>query len=52
MIGRNRRIGKFADYIVLDQNLFDLDPADIDDTTILATVVAGTTGHRDPGFTP
>jgi len=45
-------VGKFADYIVLDHNLFDLDPADIDETTALLTVVAGTPVHQDPAFTP
>ncbi len=45
-------VGKFADYVVLQHNLFDLDPADIDDTTILFTVVAGTPVHQDLAFTP
>jgi predicted amidohydrolase YtcJ len=33
--------GKFADMIVLDSNLFDIDPARIDETQVLRTVVGG-----------
>ena len=33
--------GKFADMIVLDANLFELDPARIDETQVLRTVVGG-----------
>jgi predicted amidohydrolase YtcJ len=33
--------GKFADMIVLDANLFEIDPARIDETQVLRTVVGG-----------
>lgn len=33
--------GKFADMIVLDQNLFEIKPTDIYDSTVLMTIVGG-----------
>ncbi len=33
--------GKFADMIVLDRNLFDIEPTDIGDTRVLRTIVGG-----------
>ncbi len=33
--------GKFADMIVLDRNLFDIEPTDISDTRVLRTIVGG-----------
>ena len=33
--------GKFADLIVLDQNLFEIKPTDIGDTKVMNTIVGG-----------
>jgi predicted amidohydrolase YtcJ len=33
--------GKYADFVVLDQNLFDVSPQDIDSVQVLMTVLAG-----------
>ncbi len=43
-------VGKFADLIVLDQNLFEIAPEDIDQTTVLWTLLAGSEVYRDPSF--
>ena len=45
---RSRLVGLMQD----SAGLFALDPADIDETTVLYTVVAGRSVHQDPGFTP
>ena len=37
--------GKFADFIVLDQNLFDIDPTDISETQVLKTIFNGQVVH-------
>lgn len=34
-------VGKFADMVVLDRNLFEIDPKDIDETQVLQTVLGG-----------
>ncbi len=34
-------VGKFADFVILDQNLFDIDVTAIDKTKVLATYLAG-----------
>ena len=34
-------VGKFADMIVLDHNLFEIDPKDIDGTAVVQTLVGG-----------
>ena len=44
-------IGKQADYVVLDQNLFEIDFSDIDDTRVLMTVVGGRVVHRSTAIT-
>ena len=33
--------GKYADFIVIDQNIFDIDPVDIEKTSVLRTVFGG-----------
>ena len=38
-------VGKLADLIVLDRNLFEIDPADISDTRVLLTLFAGKPVH-------
>jgi predicted amidohydrolase YtcJ len=43
-------IGKFADFVVLDQDLFDLDPGEIEDTGILATYLGGTAVFEAAGW--
>ncbi|MDH3439259.1 MAG: amidohydrolase [Gammaproteobacteria bacterium] len=41
-------VGKLADLIVLDQNLFEIDPADISETEVLLTLFGGRVVHGDP----
>lgn len=43
-------VGKYADYVIVDQNLFDVEPDRIDETEVLVTVVAGTIVHQADGF--
>jgi predicted amidohydrolase YtcJ len=43
-------VGKQADFVVLDHNLFDLPPVEISRTKVLLTMVAGKQVYRDPGF--
>ncbi|MDA0688330.1 MAG: amidohydrolase family protein [Proteobacteria bacterium] len=38
-------VGKLADLIVLDRNLFEIDPAEISETSVLLTLFAGTPVH-------
>lgn len=45
-------MGKFADSVVLDRNVFDLLPDAIGETRVLLTVLAGSPVDRDPNFTP
>ena len=41
-------VGKQADFVILDQNLFDLEPDQISDTNVLLTAVGGRTVYEDP----
>jgi predicted amidohydrolase YtcJ len=41
-------VGKLADLIVLDQNLFDVEPERISDTKTLLTLFGGKSVHGDP----
>lgn len=43
-------LGKCADLIVLDRDIFTCDPYDIGDTQVLLTLLQGRTVHRDPDF--
>jgi predicted amidohydrolase YtcJ len=43
-------LGKCADLIVLDRDIFTCDPYDIGDTQVLLTMLEGRTVHRDPAF--
>ncbi len=40
-------VGKYADLIVLDQNLFEIDPVDISETSVLMTMIEGKVVHGD-----
>ena len=40
-------VGKYADLIVLDRNLFDIDPREISDTRVLMTMIEGQVVHGD-----
>ncbi|WP_427963468.1 amidohydrolase [Altererythrobacter sp.] len=40
-------VGKMADMVVLDQNLFEVDPHKIDQVKILFTIMDGKVRHRD-----
>jgi hypothetical protein len=42
-------VGKYADLIVLDRNLFDLRPQEISDTGVLLTMIEGQVVHGDLG---
>jgi len=51
-IGMEKKIGsietgKLADLIVLDQNLFEIDPHDIHKANVLLTIMDGVVRHRD-----
>ncbi|MDF7670397.1 amidohydrolase [Orbaceae bacterium ESL0721] len=39
-------VGKFADFIVLDRNLFEVDPETLDQTNVLLTVIGGKVVHE------
>ena len=41
-------VGKQADFVILDQNLFDIEPEQISDTKVLLTAVGGRTVYEDP----
>lgn len=43
-------LGKCADLIVLDRDIFTCDPYEISDTQVLLTMLGGRTVHRDPAF--
>jgi predicted amidohydrolase YtcJ len=43
-------VGKFADLIVLDKNLFAVEPNDIHKTKLLFTMMNGGVTHRAPDF--
>jgi predicted amidohydrolase YtcJ len=40
--------GKLADLIVLDRNLFEIDPSEISDAKVLLTLLGGRAVHGDP----
>jgi hypothetical protein len=40
-------VGKYADLIVLDRNLFDIVPAEISETSVLMTMIEGRVVHGD-----
>jgi predicted amidohydrolase YtcJ len=44
-------VGKQADYVVLSEDLFELEPDQIDETQVLMTTVAGTEVFRAESFT-
>ena len=41
-------VGKYADLIVLDRNLFDIPPGEISETSVLMTMIEGQVVHGDP----
>ncbi len=43
-------VGKFADFVVLDQNLFEIDPTDIGRTKVLATYLGGQAVYAKPSW--
>jgi predicted amidohydrolase YtcJ len=43
-------LGKCADLIVLDRDIFTCNPYEIGDTQVLLTMLEGRTVHRDPAF--
>ena len=45
-------VGKFADFIVLDRNLFEVPETEISDTQVLMTVVHGNVVHDQRGVDP
>ena len=48
MLFRSIEIGKNADFIRIDQNLFEIDPLDIDKTQVLETILKGKTVYTKP----
>jgi len=44
-------VGKAADLIVLDRNLFEVPPAELRGVRVLMTLLDGRPVYRDPGFT-
>ncbi len=44
-------VGKAADLIVLDRNLFEIDPHEISETKVVLTLLEGEEVFRDPAFT-
>ncbi len=44
-------LGKWADLVVLDQNLFEVKPGQIDDTQVLLTLLGGEVVYQDPALT-
>ena len=40
-------VGKLADLVVLEKNLFDVEPRDISEVKVLATMMDGKFTHRD-----
>jgi predicted amidohydrolase YtcJ len=44
-------VGKKADFIVLDQNILEIDPAEIHNTTVLLTFFAGQEVYRSEAYT-
>jgi hypothetical protein len=42
-------VGKYADLVILEKNLFDIEPTDIADVKVMATMMDGQFTHRD-GF--
>ncbi|MGQ7938422.1 amidohydrolase [Paraburkholderia sp. D1E] len=43
-------VGKYADLIVLDRNLFNISPCEIGETQVLLTLLGGQEVHRDAGL--
>ncbi len=43
-------VGKFADLIVLEKNLFDIPASEIAATEVLLTMMNGTIRHREAGL--
>ncbi|MFN0154937.1 MAG: amidohydrolase [Gaiella sp.] len=41
-------VGKYADYVIIDQNLFEVDTDDIDRTEVLLTALGGRETYRSP----
>jgi predicted amidohydrolase YtcJ len=44
------QVGKAADLVVLDRNVFEMDPMEISRVRVLLTLLEGKEVHRDPGF--
>ncbi len=45
-------LGKYADYVILDRNIFEVDTENIDDAETLLTVVGGKPVYRSSRFDP
>ena len=41
------RAGKYADMVVLDQNIFEIDPQELSDVKLQATMMGGKVTHRE-----
>jgi hypothetical protein len=40
-------VGKFADLVVLSENLFEIPPSDISDARVVATLIEGEVAYGD-----
>jgi len=40
-------VGKYADLVILENNLFDVKPRDIADVKVMATIMDGNFTYRD-----
>jgi len=45
-------VGKYADFVIIDQNLLEVDIRQIEDTSVLLTVVGGRETYRSQAFAP
>ncbi|MDJ0904149.1 MAG: amidohydrolase family protein, partial [Xenococcus sp. MO_188.B8] len=40
-------VGKYADLVILDRNIFEIDPQELSEVKVLGTVMDGNFTHRD-----
>ena len=40
-------VGKYADFIIIDKDIFNINPIDIEDTKVLMTILGGELVYKD-----